>query len=208
MQNYINVYNTCPILYSKEDAPEDRHIQMIRWKVLASGAQSNRCTRKIDWFKTDRMYCMEIELPVTKIVTLKPGVCMDYLDDKDRIYTEKDESPPVWAGQYRTGCGGDSGSGQFVTNGYKIKPENFHNLRCILTSVYTTSHSDLFTHQGEWYNVPCGTYSYNADESKKSGYQDRVYFQAREVSQSTTYPDTLEWIKQKAKLCIGPCKVS
>ena len=179
----------------------------MRWKVLA--LESNKCTKNIDWFMADRMYCMENQLPVTKTVTLKPGVCMTYRDERDRIYIEKDEYPPVWADQYMTSCKGDSGAGQFVTNGYEIKPENFDSLKCILTSVSTSSHSDHFIDElGKKRNVPCGTYSYNAEESKKLGFQERIYFQTRQVSQSTTYPDTLKWIKKKAKLCAGSCTVS
>ena len=140
------------------------------------------------------MFCMEHMLPSTKILTLKSNGCKGVcLDD----YKDEDEPPPIWAQQYIEACKGDSGSGQFITNGHEIKPENFNKLRAVLTSVYTQNYADAFVHAGKTYGVPCGTYSYDAAESKQS---KRVYFKTLGVSQSITYSKTLNWIKKKAKL--------
>ena len=143
---------------------------------------------------------MEYQHPVTKIIIFKPE-CMEYVDEKNKAYTEIDENPPIWARSYVAACDGDSGSGQFITNGYEIKPKNFEKLRCVLASVHTSRTSDKFLdHLGEERSVPCGTFTYDAKESKKSGFKKNIYFEAHDVSQKTTNTDTLNWIKQKANI--------
>ena len=109
-------------------------------------------------------------------------------------YKEKDEDPPIWAQSYIEACSGDSGSGQFITNGHEIQPQNFDKLKCILTSVYTSNYADTFLYAGKTHGVPCGTYSYDAVESKLGR---RVYYKTLGISQSTTHSDTLLWIKKK-----------
>ena len=147
------------------------------------------------------MYCMEYQLPITKTITFEPDICVDYVDERDMVYTANNENPPVWAHSYMKACAGDSGSGQFITNGYEIKPEHFDNLRCVLTAVHTSRSSDKFQDDlGEKRSVPCGTYSYNAEESKKSGFQKKIYIESQDVSQRTTNSDTLNWIKTKANI--------
>ena len=140
------------------------------------------------------MYCMEHAPPSTKTITFKSGGCKGVCWDD---YKEEDRAPPIWAQSYIEGCKGDSGSGQFITNGYEIKPEHFDKLRGVLTSVYTTNYADAFIHSGKTYGVPCGTYSYDAVESKPG---KRVYFKTLGISQSTTYSNTLNWIKKTANL--------
>ena len=170
----------------------------MRWK-LATSADGNQCKKKLPWFKKDRMYCMDYIRPTAKTITFKSYGCMGVALQE---YEEKDETPPVWSQSYVDGCLGDSGSGQFITNGYEINPKHFDKLKCILTSVATTMHKDKFSYGGKKYDVPCGTFSYDAKASKRGSifnFKKRKYFRTTGVSQSTTFPNTLAWIKEKIK---------
>ena len=146
----------------------------------------------MDWFKTNRMYCMENETPAAKTITFKSGcgkgVCWNE-------YRNKEEDSPIRAHSYMQPCGGDSGSGQFIRNGYDNNAENIDKFKYVLTSIHTTSVGDTFELRGKSYVVPCGIYSYDATNSKPGR---RVYYKSLDISQSTTYSDTLVWIKQKA----------
>ena len=165
----------------------------MRWKQSTS-ADNNQCTKKLPWFKKDRMYCMDYIRPTAKTITFKSYGCA-FVDFQE--YEEKDETPPMWSQSYVDGCRGDSGSGQFITNGYELNHKHFDKLKCILTSVATTMDKDKFSYGGKTYHVPCGTFSYDAKASKREG--TRKYFRTAGVSQSTTFPNTLAWIKEKIK---------
>ena len=183
---------------------------MIRWKT--STLEFNQCSRKVSWFKRDRMYCMDIQLPATKTLRFQSNGCVTYLDE----YEEKDEQPPKGIESYKDGCKGDSGSGQFISNERSGMGAKF---RYVQIAVYTTGTGDQFVdNKGNAHTVPCGSYSYNAVESRRlnvpkvqvkcpkgpnllcPGTKKRAYLRSFSMSESTTYADTLHWIKSRTNL--------
>ena len=59
----------------------------MKWR--SSTSNFNRCSKRLPWFKADKMYCMENVLPDTKILALrkkKPsGIYLDDYHEKKRI---------------------------------------------------------------------------------------------------------------------------
>ena len=179
-------------------------IQEMKWR--SSTSNFNRCSKRLPWFNPDTMYCMENVLPDTKIMALKKkkpsGI---HLDD----YLEKKIAPPLGNTAYREGCSGDSGSGQFISNGVEYKPENMDRLKLVQVAIYSNTGATSFEHRGKTYDVPCGTYSYDMKKSKRSNeeknpglpWKIREYYDTVSMSCKTTDPKALRWIKMKARIC-------
>ena len=187
----------------------------MKWR--SSTSNFNRCSKRFSWFKPEKMYCMENVLPDTKIMALrkkKPSGI--HLDD----YLEKKIAPPLGNTAYREGCGGDSGSGQFISNDVEYKPGNMDRLKLVQVAIFSNGGDTSFEHGGESYYLPCGTYSYNMKESKRlneeknSGlplpWQIRDYYHTVSISHKTTGSEALRWIKIKAGICkdVESCTIS
>ena len=107
-------------------------------------------------------------------------------------YEFGEEKPPVGVESYPQNCAGDSGSGQFTAS-----MSNRYTLVAIHTKILNDR--DRFKDdKGDFPELPCGSYSYDARGSKdsKGVYSKRVYLQTHTMSESITYPKTLQWIKQ------------
>ena len=120
---------------------------------------------------------MKSNLPTTNTITINPDRMENYLIVKIPA--------PKWISSYLEVCRGDSGSGQFISDGH----------RYILVAVYTTyipSYKYKYSLNKVKHEVPCGTNSYH----KKSG----KYLKTDTISESTTWHENLDWIKQKSNI--------
>ena len=139
-------------------------------------------------FNADYQYCMKNVLPVANVATL-------HSEENSGINWENYqigiEDPPMDVFSYATGCFGDSGSGQFITNGLDPKNDKF---RFILAAIYSSGVGDKFEVNGVAHNMPCGANSFSRADTLLMG--KKHYLQPHTISESITTPvDTLAWIK-------------
>ena len=165
----------------------------------------NHCKKQIDWFNSETMYCMKYELPDTHTMVFKKRGISGV--DLNKYYHRKVD-PPKGHIAYRMGCGGDSGSGQFISNDVDYRPENLLRFKYFQVAVYTMDSINTFTHGGKMYRMPCGTFSYNMRESKRLNDEGnyipwikRAYYRNAGISHKTTKRNVLLWIKIKAGIC-------
>ena len=173
----------------------------------------NRCVKQIPWFKTEAMYCMENDLPQTNTITFKKKGHSEIHLDK---YYYRKVDPPKGNDVYREACSGDSGSGQFIKNNVEYTPENFDRFKYIQVAVYSWNSANILKHGGKKYDLPCGSYTYNMNESKKENekgknepfamgkhkpWSMRVYSQSQSISMRITSPKILRWIKMQIGIC-------
>ena len=167
----------------------------MRWTINPELQQ--HCSRKFlgYGFDPDYKYCMKNQLPAADVVTLHSDGKSDI--DWDNYQVGK-EDPPTTISSYSAGCSGDSGSGQFISNGFE--PENEEKFRFILSAIFTKKVGNTFKDdKGEEYKVPCGSYTFN-NEASYIG--NRNYLQSYAISESITTPvSTLAWIKETAEIC-------
>merc|ERR1712136_94343 len=176
---------------------KEKTVQEIKWKVFAP---NNECTRVVTWWKPDKLYCMENELPSTKIMVFKKkGKNGIHLDD----YHEKEKAGPIDNVSYRETCSGDSGSGQFISNKVDYKQQNLDRFKFVQVAIATEGWHSKFKHGGKEISVPCGTYSYDMEKSKISNtgrkkWRYREYYYTLSMAHQTTEVSNLEWIKNTA----------
>ena len=131
--------------------------------------------------ETKYKYCMKSNLPKTKYITFnaEANPILDWNNFVDgQIPVPEDLTA------YNVPCLGDSGSGQFVKKGP----------RYVLSAIYkgavavsgSSFRSKLMKH-----DYPCGTFTWRKGK----------YRHWNEQSESTTWGENLEWIKQKISLC-------
>ena len=142
-------------------------------------------------FNADYQYCMKNVLPVANVATF-------HSEENSGInwknYQIGIEDPPMGVFSYATGCFGDSGSGQFITNGLDPKNDKF---RFILAAIYSSGVGDKFEVNGVAHNMPCGANSFSHADTLLNG--KKHYLQPRTISESITTPvHTLAWIKELA----------
>ena len=127
---------------------------------------------------------MKSELPTTNTITVNPNNMANYLSVK--------LDAPTWINSYIAACSGDSGSGQFISNNKKL-PEDVIDFRYILVALFTSGVEDKFRDKnGKLHEVPCGSYTYHRKTKK--------YLDTNGISESTTWPKNLNWIKQKSNI--------
>ena len=168
----------------------------MQWKK-ANQKYHDECKWKIDWFDEKVMICMHNQIPATKELKFLNMGRLNYLLDK---YVVTKVEPPENLQSYIAGCHGDSGSGQFIDA--EMNTDDSKDLQYALAAIYKDTKRDRFLHNGEYHNVPCGTYSYDTAASQRENRQ--VYLKARSVSVSTTNIDILVWIKMTTGICTGP----
>ena len=153
-------------------------------------------------FLEEYRYCMKSKLPDTEIVIFNKNndYILDWANMGDNYQPYKENAPKEIV-TYHSACSGDSGSGQFVANDIdplKIK-ESLDELRYVLVAIFSGKFQKTFMHNGELYNFPCGSYTWDNGEYKYSSAE----------SESTTWPENLRWIKKKANICKGSsCNIS
>ena len=169
----------------------------MQWR--SSTSNFNRCAKRMPWFKPEKMYCMENVLPKTRVLLFKRNPPSG---------TFLKVEPPIGNTAYREGCSGDSGSGQFVSNDVEYSPQNFARFKFVQVAIFTNTGARSFEYGGETYEVPCGTYSYDKEESKRlneeKGYKPwriREYYFTTSMSHKTIDPKALRWIKIRAGIC-------
>ena len=173
-------------------------MQEIKWKVFSPN--NNECAHSVTWFKPDKLYCMENELPSTKIMVFKKkGKNGIHLDD----YHEKEVKAPLDITSYREVCSGDSGSGQFISNKIDYKQQNLEHFKFVQVGIATEVWRNKFKHGGKEISVPCGTYSYDMEKSKiqNTGFKKwkyREYYFTLSMAHKTTEISNLKWIKNTA----------
>ena len=148
---------------------------------------------------------MAFELPDTHTMVFKKrGSSGIHLN----AYYHNKVEPPTENKAYRMSCGGDSGSGQFISNDVEYRPENLARFKYLQIAVDTTSTTNQFVHGGKTYNLPCGSFSYNMKESKRLNEEGkyipwikRAYYWYAGISHKTTKPNVLLWIKINAGIC-------
>ena len=154
------------------------------------------CSRKVlgVGFDADYKYCMKNDLPAANVATFH-SEGNSGIDWKN--YQIEYEEPPITITSYASGCYGDSGSGQFITNG--LDPEKDDKFRFILAAIFTKRVGDIFKDdQGVEHKVPCGAYTFDKDASIIGA---RKYLQSYSISESITTPAyTFWWIKGMAEI--------
>ena len=139
-------------------------------------------------------YCMKSKLPDTESIVFnsKNKKTLDWADLKNNYRVVRKEAPKGLQ-LYEAACSGDSGAGQFVTNG--INPlevdENLDELRYVLVAIYVGRINGDFQSKGNTYEFPCGSYTwYDGEYTQESG-----------ESESTTWKENFDWIKRKITIC-------
>ena len=138
---------------------------MMKWSITPELQRyCSGHTFDILTFDPEYHHCMKTELPSADVVTL-------HLDrskmeiDWDNYQVDK-EDPPTTISSYASACYGDSGSGQFITNGFE--PEDEGKFRFILSAIFRTrSGSQFKDDKGEQHQVPCGSYTFDQKWSTK-----------------------------------------
>ena len=167
----------------------------MHWK-RGNQKYHDECKEKIKWFDEKVMICMHNQIPATKELTFPNMGCLNYMLDK---YDVENVKPPENVQSYIAGCHGDSGSGQFIDA--QITTDGSKDSQYTLVAIYKGTQKDKFFHNGEYYRVPCGTFSYDSAASQRENRP--IYLKARSVSVSTTNLDILVWIKMTTGICTG-----
>ena len=139
---------------------------------------------------------MHNQIPATKELKFQNMGRLNNLFDK---YVVTKVEPPENLQSYIAGCHGDSGSGQFIDA--QITTDGSKDSQFTLVAIYKGTQKDKFLHNGEYYRVPCGTFSYDSAASQREN--NDVYLKARSVSVSITNLDILGWIKMRTGICTG-----
>ena len=177
---------------------KEKTVQEMKWKKFSPN--DNQCANEASWFNPNKLYCMENELPSTKIMIFKKkGKDGIHLDD----YLDKKIAAPIENKSYREACSGDSGSGQFISNKVDYKPQNLDLFKYVQVAVETEAWRSKFKHGGKTINVPCGTFSYDMEASKiantgRQTWKYREYFSTATMAHKSTVTSTLKWIKNTA----------
>ena len=172
----------------KQDVGDDRH----------NGTQGIHLCWHQFW-DSDFMICEKSILPKTRAIKFIHHYHWPLPTWTSPVFMYEDED---WnADSYRTLCSGDSGSGQFTTNGMEsIEDPSVKCRRCrdvdnkdtnfkhILTAIHTHG---MFTHYqdtyGKLHQPPCGTNFYRKDF--------QFYHRNKGMSQSLAWPKIHNWIK-------------
>ena len=94
---------------------------------------------------------------------------------------------------YRVPCSGDSGSGQLVLT--PMNQDAPKDSRYVLAAVFGSKTKGEFTDGGKTYSMPCGSYA--IDESNPNEHKHVVL---GSIATSTSWPEILQWIKNKAEI--------
>ena len=147
---------------------------------------------------------MKSKLPDTESIVFnsKNKKTLDWANLKNNYRVVRKEAPKGLQ-LYEAACSGDSGAGQFVTNG--INPlevdENLDELRYVLVAIYVGRINGDFQSKGNTYEFPCGSYTwYDGEYTQESG-----------GSESTTWKENFDWIKRKITICetgVTGCTIS
>jgi hypothetical protein len=147
------------------------------------------------------MLCMKSILPVTKTVTFKRksqccgNIGNKPIDWKDPSLLKEDNDKGTMKG-YRVPCRGDSGSGQVVS--ISIDQNPLETFKFVLASVYSNTIQDN-SNVGDKKNIvwmPCGSTALSFDSTTGK----EVTLQSRGRAESTSWPEILDWIKNKAQI--------
>ena len=160
-------------------------MQFMKWSAQLPSHTSD-CAVDDD-FHPEYHYCMKSKLPVTETITIDPDTLPRYQNDKEEVIRPRSV--------YISSCLGDSGAGQFISNGVNLKEGTIQNdPRYVLAAIDSYSHADQFADEnGEMHRLPCGTYTYY--------HPSRDYLREYDlVSESITWPKSFKWIKQKLNL--------
>ena len=137
------------------------------------------------------MLCEKNILPKTEIVTYtNDWHPLGEPDWNNPIFGK--ENPPSEITSYMDQCGGDSGSGNFITNDEEEDRNNIMNFKFVLAATTTETVYDYIDMNGDFKKLPCG--SNTIDE-----YDDKTVVTGG-VSISITWPKIFNWIKEKAQL--------
>ena len=144
---------------------------------------------------------MKANLPDTEFLVFNANndKKLDWDNMKNNYLVNQNKAPKEII-SYQDGCKGDSGSGQFVTNGLDLRTDDYSldDLKYVLVAIYVGKIGiESFRRQKasrESHKFPCGTYTwYNGK-----------YIQASATSESTTWKENLNWIKKKIIQCKKP----
>ena len=178
----------------------------VEWKQDVGDEKRGEHGEHLCWdpvWDPDFMICEKSILPKTRAINFihyYPGSPPTWASP---VFTYEDEE---WnADSYRLLCTGDSGSGQFTTNGMEsIEDPSVKCRRCrdvdnkdtnfkhILTAIHT--HNKFTYYQdnyGKLHQPPCGTNFYRKDF--------QFYHRNKGISQSLAWPKIHNWIKYKYK---------
>ena len=140
------------------------------------------------------MLCLKSILPKTKTATYKRKEYYLPIQWKDPIFVQEENSKDFTKG-YRVPCRGDSGSGQIVS--ISIEPKPLQSFKYVLAAVFTSTIQDLVVENGKDVPVvPCGSTVFSYDSTAKKV----VTLESQGHAQSTSWPEILDWIKNKAKI--------
>ena len=172
----------------KQDVGDDRH----------NGTQGIHLCWHQFW-DSDFMICEKSILPKTRAIKFIHHYHWPLPTWTSPVFMYEDED---WnADSYRTLCSGDSGSGQFTTNGiesiedpsiprtrYRDVDNKDKNFKHILTAIHTHNmFSDYQDTYGKLHELPCGTNFYRKDF--------QFYNRNKGMSQSLAWPKIHNWIK-------------
>ena len=139
------------------------------------------------------MLCEKNILPKTEIVTYtNDWHPLGEPDWNNPIFGK--ENPPSEITSYMDQCGGDSGSGNFITNDEEEDRNNIMNFKFVLAAITSETVYDYIDINGVFQKVPCGS---NTIDLTIDGL-DTVFTGG--VSTCITWPKIFKWIKERAQL--------
>ena len=166
--------------------------QEIEWRAYDENDDDNECMkpRNAPKFNTDYAVCMTSKLPSSNVGTFS----RDPQSGSLTWLTWEDEKPRDSAKGYLSICEGDSGSGQWITNGED--EDNFNSvldlkyvLIAVLTSAFAVTYDEpLYVH----HLGPCGREVYFPDSDTYKWYATS--------SQRITSNEIFDWIKNEANI--------
>ena len=163
-------------------------MQFMKWSPQSPSHTSECAFSKT--FHPEYHYCMKSKLPPTEIITINPDTLPSYQPEKEEV------TRPI--SSYIMSCFGDSGAGQFISNGVNLKEGTIQNdPRYVLAAIgnlgIQKDHDEFADKNGKMHKFPCGTYTYD----HQSGDYLQKWFP---VSESITSPKNFKWIKKKLNL--------